>query len=173
MFLRLFGNTSLVFTTPAESMFTTANMCFTSHMNTAASQPCTCALRLVPVEVMTSWLGSMWDQDGQSDRRGCDCLSEGPSAQSDVCLRGKLDAQNYFRIWNGQHRHLRQLTDSVDFWVIITHRNAGHVRLWSAERCHVVFKLPPLSCSPASGLGAKDFCPSTLQTSCLCHFIRY
>lgn len=75
---------------------------------------------------------------------------------------------------NGQHRHLRRLIDSVDFWVMITYRNAGHVRLCSAERCHVAFKSLPLSGSPANRVGAKDFCPSTLQTSCVHHFIpRY
>ena len=56
-----------------------------------------------------------------------------------------------------QHRHLRQFTDFVDFWVIITHRNAGHVRLWSAERGHIALKLPPLSYWPANSVVAKDF----------------
>lgn len=92
---------------------------------------------------------------------------------SEKIREGSGKAGNYFWAWNGQHQHLRQLTDSVDFWVIITHRNAGHVRLWSAERCHVAFKLPPLSCSPAKRVGAKDFCPSTLRTSYAWHFIPY
>lgn len=107
---------------------------------------------------------------------------ESADAAATVSLRADLHSQkavweenseagNYFCIWNGQHRHLRQLFDPVHFWVIITHRNAGHVRLWSAERCHVAFKLLPLSHSPANKVGAMDFCPSTLQTSCLWHSI--
>ncbi|TNN45738.1 hypothetical protein EYF80_044048 [Liparis tanakae] len=46
----------------------------------------------------------------------------------------------------GERRYLKQLIDSVAFWVMITHRNAGHVRLWSSERRHAAFQLPPLSC---------------------------
>ena len=89
-----------------------------------------------------------------------------------VTPRSDLQSEGFLRRKRAASvRYLRQLIDSVDFWVIITHRNAGHVRLWSAERCHVAFKLPPLSCSPANRVGAKYFCPSTLQTSCLCDII--
>lgn len=58
---------------------------------------------------MTSWAGSLTlakkkkngqrntrDQDEQADRRGCNCLSEGRSAQSEGCLRGKLGCGKLF-----------------------------------------------------------------------------
>lgn len=72
----------------------------------------------------------------------CRCLAEFVLLSEKAVWGETADGGNYCCTWNGQHRHLRELTDSLDFWVIITHRNAGHVRLWSPERCHVAFKLP-------------------------------
>jgi len=108
--------------------------------------------------------GGAWRASGTNDLFKLTKQQAGDIREAEQCLVteyteeaayiwGSMSAQSQEK--DGQHRHLKQLIDSVAFWVIINHRNAGHVRLWSSERCHVAFELPPLSCSPADGSVAK------------------
>lgn len=68
-----------------------------------------------------------------------------------------------FDAWNGQYQYLRYHTDSLDFCVIITHRNVGHVRLWPDSATSLSsFQFSHSSLPTVKA--PKNACPSTLQT---------